>query len=123
MSQQFSKIFSKLPQTPGGLGGVGGLLGLAALGYAVNASLFNVEGGFRAVKVIKPMATCAYWVSSTQYQVLSDSLEGSDASRLFSRCRALLAYYFQMCSRIIKNTIQLQLNINIVTIVLSHWWC
>ncbi|KAG0057222.1 Prohibitin-2, subunit of the prohibitin complex (Phb1p-Phb2p) [Gryganskiella cystojenkinii] len=52
MAQVFNRLGGIFPQGSGkGIaGGAGALITLGALGYGLNASLFNVDGGHRAVK-------------------------------------------------------------------------
>jgi len=51
--QQLITKFGKAGGTPpsnGAFGAVGAVVGLGAIGFGINASLFNVDGGHRAVK-------------------------------------------------------------------------
>jgi prohibitin 2 len=49
-SQQMRNIMNQFNKQKGLLGSTAGLIGLVVLGYTFNQSIFNVDGGYRAVK-------------------------------------------------------------------------
>ena len=50
MSNQFKNVFNQVSKQKGPIGSVGLALALGLTGYAFSQSIFNVDGGFRAVK-------------------------------------------------------------------------